>query len=73
MVFVISIIILPWFIETIHAGYVPGNMNTFPNLGMGLGEKASTWFLFFLGNFYRGWEVGAVPFALGVLWSVCVE
>jgi peptidoglycan/LPS O-acetylase OafA/YrhL len=73
IVMLISVFLLPVFIQAIGADYIAGNMRTFPNLGMLIGEHAKTWFLFFAGNFYRGAELGAVPFALGVLWSVCVE
>jgi len=73
IVMLASVLFLPWFISWVQAGYIPGDMHTFPNLGMSLGEGATLWFSLFIGNFYRGFEIGAVPFALGVLWSVCVE
>ncbi len=32
-----------------------------------------TYFLFFVGNFYQGMDIGMASLAVGILWSVCVE
>ncbi len=73
VVFVSAIFILPFIVRALGADYIAGSMKTFPNLGMTTGETGPWWFLFFVGNFYRAHEWGPTPFALGVLWSVCIE
>ncbi len=73
VVFVSAIFILPFIVRALGADYIAGSIKTFPNLGMTTGEDGPWWFLFFVGNFYRAHEWGPTPFALGVLWSVCIE
>lgn len=73
IVFALSIFILPVIVSWVGANYIEGNLKTFPNLSMEIGQSGIWWFFAFLGNFYRAHDWGLTPFALGVLWSVCVE
>lgn len=73
VVFFISLFILPMLVSWLGADYIEGNLNTFPNLNTTAGENGPLWFLLFIGNFYRAYDLGLTPFAIGVLWSVCVE
>ncbi len=85
VVFAISILVLPIIVHWLGAEYVAGNLNTFPNLQTqtegqigsgsvdGIFSGGFWWFFLFVGNFYRAHDFGLTPFALGVLWSVCVE
>lgn len=73
LVFILSLYVIPFFVNFLGANYMAGNINTFPNLHTTISDGGSWWYLLFVGNFYRAYDLGITPFALGVLWSVCVE
>ena len=73
VVFVISIFILPFIVRMFGAEHIAGSHETFVNMNMST-QPISAWlFAFFLGNVSLAYSISAIPFALGVLWSVSVE
>jgi peptidoglycan/LPS O-acetylase OafA/YrhL len=73
VVFFVAVFILPIIVRVFGAEYIAGSGSSFVNMGMHTDTVAIFAYLFLVGNIVQGYDLGVLPFALGVLWSVCVE